>query len=175
MSPTQEQIACFLHQALTLHHPLFMVCVNASPPIRLEYRCICFLDLKKQRVVSIASCHQQHDPGARSHTAHSNHFASDVDEVVFAEQHPMIIRQRLRVGIKILFDSFTFIFDVHDQWWLILNAVLSIHFLSHLRKDAQTCTSNCLLFLSLKLFPLFAFHHPRSEEHTSELQSHSDL
>src|SRR6266702_7888677 len=166
MSPTQEQIACFLHQALTLHHPLSMVCVNASPPIRLEYRGICFLDLKKQRVVSIASCHQQHDPGARSHTADSNHFASDVDEVVFAEQHPTIIRQRLHVGIKILFDPFsfillrpfdiTFISDVYDQWWLIFYAVLPVHLLGHLRNDTQTRTSNCLLFLSLKLFPLFA-------------------
>src|SRR5439155_9999635 len=152
MSPTQEQIACFLHQAMTLHHPLSMVCVNAFPPIRLEYRGICFLYLKKQRVVSIASCHQQHDPGARSHTADSNHFASDVDEVVFAEQHPTIIRQRLRVGIKIVFDPFclillllfviTFISDVYDQWWLIFFALLPIHLLSHLCKDIQTRSSN---------------------------------
>jgi hypothetical protein len=117
-----------LHQTLSHHDALPVMAINAFPGVRLKHGADRFLELQEQGLVPLG--HHQGDPASPTHAADANHLDCDINESIAIEQYAPILKQRLSVSVKKLFEcclSFggTRRSRMKDQWWSVRNADLS--------------------------------------------------
>ena len=85
VSPTQENVAGLLQQALALDHSLGAVGVVALAQVGLEHRLPRFFDLQEQQVLLVAAG-QQNDPRARTRTPYAHDLAGHVQVFVAVQE-----------------------------------------------------------------------------------------
>src|SRR5262249_5538270 len=147
--PPEENVRCWLHQALSHHDALSVVGVRASSGVRFDYRLHGFLELQKQRIVGLR--HHQGDPASPADAADADHFDGDVDETVAIKQDAPLGRQRFPVTVKKFLEGChhagrTGAVGMEDQRWLIGNADLSAHRTRELRKiKFRASVRRCLI------------------------------
>src|SRR5262249_51957349 len=109
--PPEENVACGLHQALPLDHPLSVVRERALRQVWLEDRGFSLFCLEEERIVPVAAEHQ-HDPRPGSDASDPDDLVCRVDVAEPLQQPPPISRKRATIVAEQVSDRLVHAFPV---------------------------------------------------------------